>query len=78
MIEVEHLAPITVLAEELDVPLVKMRRWADVGRNNGFPQVQERLGNVKYYDRREVARWVYLWNMSGKAKTDPRRSSDAG
>lgn len=67
-VPVDKLEPLSVLAEELGVDLAKMRRWSDTDRDNNFPEPVERIGQVKFYLREDVERWVALWNKTQRSK----------
>ena len=69
---VDAIAPLTVLAEEMGIPLNTMRRWADRDRRNSFPEPVERIGVVNFYKRAEVERWYELYKMTGYAKNAER------
>lgn len=74
---VDAIAPLTALAEEMGIPLSKMRRWADADRNNNFPEVIDRIGPVKFYRRVEVERWVRLYDMTNYSKARYTDASQA-
>lgn len=62
---VDAIAPLRVLAEEMGMEYERLRRYADVDRNNQFPEPVERIANVKFYERAAVERWLALFNMTG-------------
>lgn len=80
-VPVEELVTLEMISKEFEIPLDTVRRWADVDRvvTNNFPEVRERIGNVKFFKRSEVERWISLWKMTRKSNnfkegTDGQRS----
>jgi hypothetical protein len=61
---VDQIAPLTMLAKELDVTYDSIRRWADADRNNDFPKAVESIGPVRFYERAAVERWYALYQMT--------------
>jgi predicted DNA-binding transcriptional regulator AlpA len=59
--EVEWYDSLANIGEKLNISSDQMNRWAEEGRNNGFPEPVTKLGRFKVYDEREVVAWIDLW-----------------
>lgn len=65
---VDQLAPLSLIAEEKDIPIDLLRRWADADRRNDFPKPVEHLGRVRFFLRADVDRWITMWQMTAKGR----------
>lgn len=73
-IPVDELISVNEIAFEFGIPVETARRWSDAGRSNGFPEVAERLGKLKFYHRQEVLRWLALKEKAQKQDNRHRKA----